>query len=105
EATARLKVGMERLRESGELDKIVRAKPFFERPGFFAVAASIGVLAIGLMFVRWQNVSAPSMLASSASQFIDSSGKVLAVGSTPPMLRVRSEKYDAEIELPAKRQA
>ncbi len=104
EATARLKVGMERLRESGELDKIVRARPFFERPGFFAAAASIGVLAIGLVFVRWQGASEPSMLASTASELIDASGKVLAVGSTPPMLRVRSEKYDAEIELPVERQ-
>ena len=105
EATARLKVGMERLRESGELDKIVSSRPFFERPGFFAAAASIGVLAIGLVVVRWQNGSEPSMLASTASEFIDASGKVLAVGSTPPMLRVRSEKYDAEIELPVERQA
>lgn len=101
EATARMKVGMERLRESGELDKIVRARPFFERPAFLAAAASIGVLAIGLMFVRWQSASAPSVLASSAAEF----GRALAVGSTPPMLRVRSEKYDAEIELPVERQA
>ena len=100
EATARLKVGLGRLRESGELDKIVRARPFFERPAFLAAAASIGVLAIGLVFVRWQGATAPSVLASSASEFIDVSGKALAVGSTPPMLRLRSEKYDAEIELP-----
>ena len=67
------------------------------------MAASIGVLAIGLVFVRWQGASAPSVLASSAAELID--GKALAVGSTPPMLRVRSEKYDAEIELPVERQA
>jgi hypothetical protein len=105
EATARLKVGMERLRERGELDKLVHARPFFERPGFLAAAASIGVLAIGLMFVRWQSVSAPSVLASSAAEFIDVSGRKLAVGLTPPMLRTRSATYDAEIELPVERQA
>ena len=105
EATARLKVGMERLRDSGELDKIVRARPFFERPGFFAAAASIGVLAIGLVFVRWQGASTPSMLASTASAFVDASGKIPTVASTPPMLRTRSEKDDAEIVLPTERQA
>jgi hypothetical protein len=105
EATARMKVGMERLRESGELDKIVRARPFFERPQFLAAAASIGVLAIGLMFVRWQSASEPSMLASTASGFIDASGKALSVGLTLPMLRTRSENYDAEIKLPVERQA
>jgi hypothetical protein len=105
EATARMKVGLGRLRDSGELDKIVQARPFFNRPAFLAVAASIGVLAIGLMFVRWQNPSAPSVLASSAAAFINVSGGKLAVGSTTPMLRVRSEKYDAEIELPVERQA
>jgi hypothetical protein len=101
EATARMKVGLARLRDSGELDKLVGARPLFGRPGFLALAASIGVLTIGLMFVRWQTASTPSVLASSAAAF----DKVLAVSSTPPMLRVRSDKYDAEIELPAERQA
>jgi hypothetical protein len=102
EATARMKVGLARLRDSGELDKLVRERPFFERPGFLAIAASIGVLAVGLMFVRWQSATEPSVLASSAAAF----DKVLAVSSTPPMLRVRNtEKYDAEIELPVERQA
>ena len=96
-----MKVGLARLRDSGELDKLVGARPFFERPGFLALAASIGVLTIGLVFVRWQTASTPSVLASSAAAF----DKVLAVSSTPPMLRVRSDKYDAEIELPAERQA
>lgn len=101
EATARMKVGLARLRDSGELDKLVGARPFFERPGFLAVAASIGVLAVGLVFFRWQSATEPSVLASSAAAF----DKVLAVSSTPPMLRVRSDKYDAEIELPVERQA
>ncbi|HZF24947.1 MAG TPA: hypothetical protein VEZ88_01705 [Steroidobacteraceae bacterium] len=105
EATARLKVGMESLRDRGELDKLVGSRPFFEQPAFLAVAASVGVLAIGLMFVRWQSVSTPSILASSASEFIVASEQALVVKSTPPMLRVRSDKYDAEIELPAQRQA
>ncbi|HKE44929.1 MAG TPA: hypothetical protein VKB41_10385 [Steroidobacteraceae bacterium] len=103
EATARMKVGLARLEESGELEKLVQARPFYERPSFFAAAASVGVLAIGLMFFRWQGESGPSMLASSESALSDDSGKALAVVSTPPMLRVRSDKYDAEIELPAER--
>jgi hypothetical protein len=106
EATARMKVGLARLRDAGELDKLVKERPLFERPSFLAMAASIGVLAIGLVFVRWETTSSPSVLASSASQLLDVSGKApLSVGSTTPMLRVRSEKYDAEIELPAERQA
>ena len=70
-------------------------------PDFSPLRHRLGVLAIGLVFVRWQTASTPSVLASSAAAF----DKVLAVSSTPPMLRVRSEKYDAEIELPAERQA
>jgi anti-sigma-K factor RskA len=104
EATARMKVGMEKLQESGELEKLVRARPLFEQPAFFAAAASVGVLAIGLVLVRWQGVSEP-ILAPLPSVFSDESGKVLPVGSTTAMQRVRSDKYDAEIELPVERQS
>jgi hypothetical protein len=105
EATARLKIGMEKLQQSGELEKLVRARPLFERPAFLAAAASIGVLAIGLVLVQWQNASVPSGLASSASELFDASGRVLVVGTTAAMQRVRSDAYDAEIELPLERQA
>ncbi len=105
EATARLKVGLEKLRETGELEKLMRPAGFSQRPGLLAIAASVAVLAVGLVIVRLTTAPTPSLLAASAAAFVDQSGQTLRRGPTHAMLRVRSETYDAIIELPGARQA
>lgn len=105
EATARLKVGLWRLRETGELAPLLRPRPTFTQPWGAAVAASVAVLAIGVALFRW-SVSPPDvMLAASVASLVDSSGKALRIGTTRALLRTRAEQYDAVIELPETPQA
>ncbi len=105
EATARLKVGLRRLREAGELAPLLRPKPMFTQPWGAALAASIAVLAICTALFHWSTSPPSGMLATSVSSLVDSSGEVLRVGATHALLPTRAEKYDAVIELPETPQA
>jgi hypothetical protein len=108
EATARLKIGLRRLRESGELGELI-AGSGATHPGrmfFVALAASVAAVIIGvtLWYPRFSATTAP-VLASAATAFKDHSGHSLSVLATTPLFRTRTESYDAVIELPAKRGA
>lgn len=105
EATARLKVGLEKLRETGELESLAGRARVFSQPVWLAAAASVAVVAVGLVMVRWVSAPAPSLLAASVAAFVDESGQPPGRGPTHTMLRMRSVNYDATIELPAARQA
>lgn len=105
EATARLKVGLQRLRETGELRPLLEPAPFYRQPVWLAAAASIAVAAIGLTLVRLDLTTPETTLAASATALVDSTGHALSVGSTHPIFRARAENYDAEITLPATPQA
>jgi len=105
EATARLKVGLQRLQETGELNPLVQSRPFFRRPAFLAMAASIGVLAIGLMIVRSMPTSSEQLLAASVSALVNQSGRDLSVGESHAVFRARDVAYDAVIVLPDTPQA
>ena len=108
EATARLKIGLQRLRRNGELSELIAgtAVPHPTRTWMLAMAASIVAVVIGvsLWFPRTGPLSAP-VLASAASAFKDRSGHSLSVLATTPLFRTRAEKYDAVIELPPARGA
>jgi hypothetical protein len=108
EATARLKIGLERLRRNGELSELIAGTgaPHPNRTWVLAVAASLAAIAIGigLWFPRSGTPSAP-VLASAASAFRDHSGHSLSVLATTPLFRTRAERYDAVIELPPTRGA
>jgi hypothetical protein len=108
EATARLKIGLQRLRRNGELSELIAgaAAPAPTRTWMLAMAASVAVVVIGvsLWFPRTGPMSVP-VLASAASAFKDPSGHSLSVLATAPLFRTRAEKYDAVIELPATRGA
>lgn len=99
EATARMKVGLANLRETGQLEKLLRARPALRSrwPALAATAALI-VIAIGL----WRSVDVPrdATLVAAASELVDRSGRPLASGSSYALLRTRSSAYDAVIELP-----
>jgi hypothetical protein len=108
EATARLKIGLQRLRRNGELSELIAgaAAPQPTRTWMLAMAASIVAVVIGvsLWFPRTGPLSAP-VLASAASAFKDRNGHSLSVLATAPLFRTRAEKYDAVIELPPARGA
>lgn len=105
EATARLKVGLENLRQSGELDLLLKPRWGSGRSGWFALAASVALAMIGV--VLWRSVettSQPSLLAASAS-FVNSAGQPLQIGMTYALLRTRANTYDATVQLSQESQA
>jgi len=99
EATARMKVGLANLRETGQLEKLLRAPPAIRLrwPALAAVAA-LAMIAIAL----WRGVDVPNQatLVATASELVDRTGRPLASGSSYALLRTRSSTYDAVIELP-----
>jgi hypothetical protein len=105
EATARLKVGLQTLREGGELDSLLRASPASGRQRTFALAASVAALVIGIGVFFWNSRPAAPVFAASLSSLVDSAGHGLAIGSTQGVFRKRAEGFDATIELPAPGQA
>jgi hypothetical protein len=108
EATARLKIGLERLRRNGELSELIAGTgaPGPNRTWVLAMAASLAAIAIGvgLWFPRTGVPSAP-VLASAVTAFRDHNGHSLSVLATTPLFRTRAERYDAVIELPNTRGA
>jgi hypothetical protein len=108
EATARLKVGLANLRDSGQLEALLRAPAPALRSWttVFALAASIAVIAIAVGL--WRSGGLPderSMLAATATQLLDSTGRPLDPGSSYALLRTRTSTYDAVIALPAEPRA
>jgi hypothetical protein len=108
EATARLKIGLQRLRRSGELSELITAPGTspYGRTWVLAMAAMVAAVVIGisLWFPR-SNAPATPLLAAALGTFKDHNGHSLAVLSTTPLFRTRAERYDAVIDLPATRGA
>jgi hypothetical protein len=107
EATARLKIGLQRLRQDGELGELVSGPSYhLSRPMLLAMAASVAavVIGIGLWMPRATLPSAP-VLASTIGAFKDHNGHSLSVLATAPLFRTRAESYDAVVELPHRRGA
>ena len=108
EATARLKIGLQRLRRNGELSELLTSTSSTSphRTWMLAMAAGVvaAVIGLSLWFPRTGPITAP-VLASAASVLKDHNGHSLAVIATAPLFRTRAEKYDAVIELPRERGA
>ncbi|MBV8806083.1 MAG: hypothetical protein JO042_13575 [Sinobacteraceae bacterium] len=107
EATARLKIGLQRLRQTGELGELIAGSgmPSPGRTWILAMAASVAATAIGVaIWLPHSHTSIP-VLASVATAFTDRSGHSLSVSSTTALFRSRAERYDAVVELPATRGA
>jgi hypothetical protein len=110
EATARLKIGLQRLRRNGELSELIAGNAAHapNRTWLLAMAASIAAVAIGLsLWLPRSHTGSSSLptLAATAAAFTDRSGHSLSVLSTTPLFRTRAERYDAVIELPTTRGA
>jgi hypothetical protein len=108
EATARLKVGLQQLRRSGELNELLVGKATAV-PGstwMLAMAATLAAVVIGVS-LWWPHprFSSRPVLAAASSAFTDRRGHTLSVLSTTPLFRTRAERYDAVIDLPDTRGA
>lgn len=98
EAAARLKVGLFSLRRSDDLQRVLSsAVPWF-RPHVVALAASLAVLAIGIVVWRGDSPSASSVLAASLTSLVDESGAQPSIVGRHAVLRTRVDGYDAIIE-------
>jgi hypothetical protein len=100
EAVARLKVGLARLQDAGELGQVLAA-PRLSRYYSIAAAAAVVVAAVALLFLYLREPLQQSpMLAASAAALLDGSGAPIAVAGTQLVLRTRSTAtYDVEISI------
>ena len=108
EATARMKVGLANLRDTGQLDSLLRGAPTTSRRtvAVGAIAASVAMIMIAVAL--WRGVSIPDggALMASATELVDSSGNPLTVAATYALMRVRgTTAYDAVVELPGEPKA
>jgi hypothetical protein len=107
EATARLKVGLARLRENGELEELLRAGRWERLRPPLAVAAAFVLAAVGIALYqggRSRDMS-PPLLAASATGLVDAQGGLLPVTGTFALFRKRVEGADATLEATAAPQA
>lgn len=107
EATARLKVGLARLRESGELDELLRPTPWLRLRPALTVAAGVALVAIGIVLVRLggSGTTTPPLLAASVTSLVDRQGSVLPVTRTLAVFRKRVQGADATLEAASAPQA
>lgn len=103
EATARLKLALQKLRRSGRIEGLVAARQP-RMPWLLSAAAAAAMLVLGIGVLRWSNDPAPMMAASLAS-LVDDGGNPLSIARTYAVFRKRADAYDAVIQLPASRQA
>ncbi|HKU15749.1 MAG TPA: hypothetical protein VJQ52_15235 [Steroidobacteraceae bacterium] len=98
EAVARLKVGLMRLEESGELGTLIAAPRRAPRNYYFLAAAAAVVAAVAVLFLYLRESPQRPMLAASAGGLVDRSGASLPVTATHLLMRTRSAaSYDTEI--------
>jgi hypothetical protein len=105
EAAARLKVGLRKLNSTGELTTLLKPRPWFRDTRYFALAASITVVALGVTLWLGRSTFEAPRLVSSLNSLADRSGKPLKIANTYAILRTRGSSYDAEIELLPTQQA
>lgn len=104
EAAARFKVGLMKLRETGELTPLLQRE---QRPRwqYVAAAAAIAVLAIGTFLLIDRTPAAHPVLAASIDALHATGRTPLTLTGQYAILRTRGSAVDAEIELPPAGQA
>ena len=99
EAAARFKIGLQRLRDSGELDELLSTRPWYRQPRYLA-AAAVAVMAIGIVLFLGRTASRQPLLVASSALLHDSSGNPWPIASRHMIVRTRTMSYDAEIDIP-----
>jgi hypothetical protein len=97
EATARLKVGLERLRETGELQRLLQRR---SRPGLsFMLAAAAVIVAVAIGLGTWLPRRLPGVpvVVESATSLRNASGVGIRVGSTVAVFHKRAGAADGVI--------
>jgi hypothetical protein len=106
EATARMKVGLARLRSTGELQGLLRQSRLFQPQVLIAMAATVAAIVIGIGLWRTSvNVGPPQLLAATLGALKSETGQALPLGATEAAFRRRADDYDALLQLPSGRVA
>lgn len=101
EAVARLKVGLFTLRKAGDLDAIVASQRRAPQATWFALAATVAAVAIGIFVWRGETPAASQVLAASLAALVDDRGTALPLVGRHAVLSTRADgDYDAIIESP-----
>jgi hypothetical protein len=100
EAAARFKVGLRQLRDSGQLDAILKSSPRFTQTRYLAAAACVAMVAVGVFFWQARGPGAQPILVATTHSLSDRMGRPLPIASAYTLLRTRSASYDANIALP-----
>jgi len=98
EATARLKVGLERLRETGELQRLLQGRPRSRLSYMLAAAAVIVAVAIGLGTWLPRRVPGVPVVVESAASLRNASGASIRVGTTVAVFHKRAGAADGVVE-------
>jgi hypothetical protein len=93
EAAARFKSGLAQLRESGELDALLKPVPWYARWRNLAIAAA-AILLIGIAF--YIHSTPPPLVAVNLAAL----GGPSTIASSHAVLRRRGSAFDAEVTLP-----
>lgn len=93
EATARFKVGLAQLRDSGELAALLKPTPWYARRLYLAVAAA-AIVIIGMVF--YIRTATPPLMAANVAALAGPS----TIASSHIVLRRRGSPLDAEVTLP-----
>jgi hypothetical protein len=100
EATAHFKAGLMRLRDTGELGRLSQQRlPWYRRKHHLALAATLAILAIGVVYIADRRPAAQPLLVARQDALTTWGGRAFAVGSTHTIVRTRSASYDARIKL------
>jgi hypothetical protein len=105
ETVARFKAGLIELQRAGELDALIAGRPRSRNFRYLVAAAAIAAVAIGVSFFATRDSRLPSLLAGSPSLLVRRSEPPPAIGAIQRVFRTRTTGADAEIQLPAVRQA
>lgn len=103
EATARVKIGLARLRASGELDRLLQERPRARVPFLLPLAAGLAAVAIGVGLWRLTPPASSGhpLLAAAASGLVDAGGRAVPIRITVAVFRKRAAAYDAVVHIPA----
>ena len=101
EAAARFKVGLMKLRDSGELAQLLRPQTPSRRWTYLAAAAAVAVVTIAVVLLMQRAPDARSILAASVETLRQTDGHAPTIASQVAILRTRGSAVDAEIPLPA----
>lgn len=99
EATARVKIGLTRLRARGELDSLLQPARALTGPMWLAVAAALTMFVLGVVLFRVSGTPAESaLIVASAASLLDQRGDALPVGMVQTMFRSRAEAAEVVVE-------